>query len=429
MFDKKPKMPSKAAAKRTKARRAFLKTCSKQTREIQTPIVDPFASRGHANPNGLGNAEKFSRQGSWGQCSVLFSDLASNAASYRNGKAPYGGAAYGIDQTPEVDAVCQKMAALHGGVGAVMGVSGLAAITATFQAFAPKAILYPRNVYSPVDRYFKHRNLRVFEYPGSASAEDVEAVLKQATRAGFKPADILMYLEAPGSGTFEIPDIDGLVALAKKKGMRTAIDNTWANHTRYRPLEHGIDIVIQATTKYEGGYGDTPSGVVIAGTVSDYQKLYREMEASGNGTVAPTTCARLMSRIETTRARMDRQYASALQLAKWFLKQPFVEDVLSPALETFPYHKRFKKYFGKGNGLFSVIFKNDIPDKKVDAFIDALNLFWVGVSWGGHVSLVFPFPRREPSEWPPGKIIRFHAGLETPRDLLRDLAQAAERVF
>ena len=429
MFEKARKTPSKAASNRKTARLAFLKTCSKQTHEIQLPIVDPFISFGHANPKGLGKAKEFSLKGSWGQCSVLFPDLAANLAAYKRGRALYGGAEYGITLTPESDAVCQKMAALHGGVGAIICPSGLSAITTTITAFAPRTILFPSNAYFPLLRFMKHRNFRAFQYPGGASADEVADVLKKALEAGYAPADIMMYIEAPGSGTFEIPDIDGIVALSKKNGLRTVIDNTWANHVRYKPLEHGIDVVIQATTKYEGGYGDTPSGVVIAGNAGDYKKLYEEMETSGNGAVAPTTCARLLGRIETTRARMDRQYAAALQLSKFFLKQPFVEDVLSPALETSPYHKRFKKYFGKGNGLFSVIFRDNVPPKQVDAFIDALNLFWVAASWGGHVSLVFLVPRREPSEWPSGKIVRFHAGLETPRDLLRDVAQAAEKAF
>ncbi len=429
MFEKALKTPSRAAAKRTKARLAFLKTCSKQTREIQLPIVDPYASRGHANPKGLGKAKEFSLQGSWGQCSVLFPDLATDIAAFKSGRAPYGGAEYGIVLTPEADAICHKMAALHGGVGAVICPSGLSAITATIEAFAPRTMLIPHNAYFPLLRFLKHRNLRTFQYPGGASADEVAEAFKQARNAGYEPKEIMMYIEAPGSGTFEIPDIDGIVALAKKNGLRTVMDNTWANHVRFKPLEHGIDVVIQATTKYEGGYGDTPSGVVIAGNGADYKKLYEELEASGNGAVAPTTCMRLMGRIETTQARMDRQYAAALQLSKWFLKQPFVEDVLSPALETSPYHKRFKKYFGKGNGLFSVIFRDNISPKKVDAFIDALNLFWVGASWGGHVSLVLPVQRRDPCGLPPGKIVRFHVGLETPRDVMRDVAQAAEKSF
>jgi len=429
MFEKARKTPSKSAAKRKTARLAFLKTCSKQTREIHLPIVDPYASRGHANPKGLGKAKEFSMRGSWGQCSVLFPDLATELAVFKSGKSPYGGADYGIVLTPEADAVCQKMAALHGGVGAIVCPSGLSAITTAIGAFAPKTILFPSNAYFPLLRFIKHRNFRAFSYPGGASSDEVAAVLKEARDAGYAPADILIYIEAPGSGTFEIPDIDGIVALARKNKIRTVIDNTWANHIRYKPLEHGIDIVIQATTKYEGGYGDTPSGVVIAGNGADYKTLYEELEATGNGAVAPTTCARLLGRIETTQARMDRQYAAALQLAKWFLKQSFIEDVLFPPLETSPYHKRFKKYFGKGNGLFSVIFRDNIPPKQVDAFIDALNLFWAGVSWGGHVSLVLPVPRREPSEWPAGKIVRFHVGLETPRDLMRDVAQAAKKAF
>ncbi|MFA4995399.1 MAG: aminotransferase class I/II-fold pyridoxal phosphate-dependent enzyme [Bdellovibrionales bacterium] len=429
MFNIALKSLSKTASKRTKARLAFLKSCSKRTTIIQRPIANPFASHGHANPAELGNAELFSRKGSWGQCSVLFPDMATDIAAYKSGKAPYGGAEYGITLTPEADAICQKMAALHGGVGAILCPSGLSAITTTIAAFAPQTILFPRNVYYPMLRFLEHRKLHAFSYPNGASADEVAALVKQALAIPYAPENIMIYIEAPGSGTFEIPDIDGIVALAKKKGIRTVMDNAWASHVRYKPLEHGIDVVIQATTKYEGGYGDTPSGVVIAGNAADYKILYEELKVSGNGAIAPTTCARLSARIDSTKQRMNEQYATALQLAKWFLKQPFVEAVLSPALKTSPYYARFKKYFGKGNGLFSVIFKENIPSEKINAFIDALNLFWIAASWGGHVSLVLPVPRREPSSLPPGKIVRFHAGLEDPRDLLRDVQQAAQKVF
>jgi cystathionine beta-lyase len=411
-------------------RRAFLRSCTPRTVDIQNPLIDPIVSRGHPNPAGLGEADRFSREGSWGQSSVLFPDLASYQAADETGVSPYGGAEYGVVLTPEADAVCRKIAALHGGFGAIICPSGLSAITTTIAAFAPRALLIPDNAYPPLLRYLRYKNICVFRYPSDASAGTVSVILREARREFRAARDIMIYLEAPGSGTFEIPDISGIAALAKSNGIISVMDNTWASHVRFKPITAGIDIVIQATTKYEGGYGDTPSGVVIAAQQAGFECLVDELRISGHGAVAPTTCARLLKRIDSTEARLDAHHETALQLVAWFQSQAFVADVLSPALPGSPCHTRFNEYFGKGNGLFSVVFRPTIPASQVAAFVEALNLFWVGESWGGHVSLVLPVcVQRELTSAPKGQVLRFHAGLEDASDLQRDLEQAARASF
>lgn len=407
-------------------RRTFLAGCSEQTRLLHNPIVDPYAAKGHPNPSGLGDAARFSQTGSWGQSSVLFPTLATYRIADELGSAPYGGAEYGVPQTPEADAVCKKIAALHNGCGAVICPSGLSAIATTLDAFSPQAVLIPDNVYGPMLRFMNHRSIKQIRYPAGASADEFRAILGKARTEYPQCEDLLVYIEAPGSGTFEIPDIDGIVAAAQASGLRTVMDNTWGSHVRLKPLEHGIDIVVQATTKYEGGYGDTPSGVVIAKHPKELQRLAAELRATGNGAVAPTTCARLYHRIDSAEERLNRHAETAKELMAWFLKQPFVVEVLSPTLETSPYYERFQRYFGQGNGLFSVVFRPNISSERVEAFIDKLNLFWVAESWGGHLSLVLPVhAKREVSSLPEGYILRFHAGLEDYHDLLRDLEQAS----
>ncbi len=412
---------------KTEARRAFLALCSHKTRLFHDPVFDPYVADGHPNPSGLGEAARFSQTGSWGQSSVLFSTL----ATYRNadecGKAPYGGAEYGIPQTPEADAVCRKIADLHNGHGAVICPSGLAAIAATLDAFSPKAVLIPDHVYGPMIRFLNRRHIAQIRYPAGASAEEFRSALLTARRAYPKREDLIVYIEAPGSGTFEIPDIEGIIRLAQETKLRTVMDNTWASHVRFKPLEYGVDLVVQATTKYEGGYGDTPSGVVVAKHPQDLQRIADELRATGNGAVAPTTCMRLFHRIDSAEERLNQHAGTAQRLIDWFLQQPFVAGVLSPVLADSPYHERFQQYFGQGNGLFSVVFRPDVPVKNIEAFVDALNLFWVAESWGGHLSLVLPVhAKREVSPLPEGYIVRFHAGLEDYQDLLRDLNQAAE---
>lgn len=410
---------------KSEARRAFLALCMHKTRLLQEPVVDPYMACGHPNPSGLGEAARFSQTGSWGQSSVLFPNLETYRLADKCGRAPYGGAEYGVPQTPEADAVCRKIAALHNGHGAVICPSGLSAIATTLDAFSPKAVLIPDNVYGPMIRFLNRRRIAQIRYPSGASTDEFSSALLKARIEYSEREDLIVYIEAPGSGTFEIPDIDGIIATSQNAKLRTVMDNTWASHVRFKPLEHGIDVVVQATTKYEGGYGDTPSGIVIAKHPQDMQIIADELRATGNGAVAPTTCSRLYHRIDSTEERLNQHADTAQRLIDWFLKQPFVTDVLSPTLETSPYHERFQRYFGKGNGLFSVVFHPEISAKHIEDFVDALHLFWVAESWGGHLSLVLPVhAKREVTPLPDGYVLRFHAGLEEYQDLLRDLNQA-----
>jgi cystathionine beta-lyase len=416
-----------SAGDKARRRTLFLAGCRPATRRIHEPIVDIVGARGHLNPAGLGRARAYSKAGSLGQSSVGFDTLAAYAAADKNGAATYGGAEYGIVQSPEAEAVCAKLTMLHGGAGAIICPSGLSAITTVIDAFAPKAIAIPQNIYSPAHRYMREAGrAEIFFYAADASGEAVAAVLASIAER-FGPVDTMLYLEAPGSGTFEIPDIDSLVAQAKRAGVRSVMDNTWASHERFKPIGHGIDIVVQATTKYEGGYADTPSGVAIAAIRQDLDRLRRQLRISGNGAVSPQTCMRLFHRVDTTAARLDRHYATANALVRWFEPQSFVSDVISPARTSNPYHERFKRYFGKGNGLFTVAFDERISTERVEAFVDSLLLFRIAESWGSHVSLVLPVhpSRREAHTLAKGALFRFHAGLEDSTDLLKDLEQAS----
>ncbi|MBK3399991.1 MULTISPECIES: PLP-dependent transferase [Methylobacterium] len=425
-----PETPLPEAGGKPGRRAGFLAGCRPATRRIHAPILDLADSRGHLNPRGLGRARAFSDLGSLGQSSVGFETLADYAAADEAGRAPYGGAEYGIVQSPEADAVGRKFAALHGGAGAVVCASGLAAIATVLDAFAPKLVLIPDGIYFPAWRYMSETGrAELLTYPAGASGAEVGALIREAGRRA-APADTMLYLEAPGSGTFEIPDIAGIVEAAARAGLRTVMDNTWASHVRFRPLDHGIAIAIQATTKHEGGYGDTPSGIAVARHEPDLARLRRQLRISGHGAVSPQTCTRLFHRVDGTQARLDRHAASAATLMQWFEGQAFATDILSPARPASPWHARFTQYFGAGNGLFTVVFDEALPAERVHAFVDALLLFRVAESWGGHVSLVLPVhPRRDPALLPKGAMFRFHAGLEEADDLVADLAQAARAAF
>jgi cystathionine beta-lyase len=416
---------SQVAADKVQRRSAFLSTCTTETRRIHEPIVDLGKARGHLNPAGLGDAQAFSSAGSAGQSSVGFDSLTQYATADSSGDAPYGGAEYAIVRSPEADAVCAKFAGLHDGVGAIICPSGLSAISTTFDAFAPKAVMVPETIYFPAKRYLAETGrAEILSYAADASMQEVATIVEGAVQR-FGASDTMLYLEAPGSGTFEIPDIAGLVALAKCAQIRTVMDNTWASHVRFKPLAHGIDIAVQATTKYEGGYGDTPSGIVIAREAQDLARLRRQLRISGNGAVSPQTCMRLFHRVDSAAERLDRHAASAATLMQWFERQPFVADIISPVRESNPDHGRFQTYFGTGNGLFTVAFDERVGAELAAAFVDSLLLFRVAESWGGHVSLALPV-HRAAGALAASALFRFHAGLEDAADLVADLEGASK---
>ena len=408
----------------------FLKKCSESTKTIHLPILNLYDVNGALNPGRLGQADKFSYVQEGGQSSVGFDSVDEYRRANKSGTSSYANAAeYGIVRTSAAAAVCQKMADLHGGVGAIICPSGLAAITTVLGKFSPTALAIPDNVYYPLVRYAEERNpsIKLFRYSADASRQELETLIETAAKAN-SPIEMI-YLEAPCSGTFEIADIDGIAALAKEKGIRSVMDNTWGTHIRFQPIKHGIDIVIQATTKYESGYSDNPSGIVIAGNQADLCQLSRATRVLGIGAVATETCARLFHRVDSTEERLNQHFNSAQQLIAWFKDQHFVADVLSPATIGLA-HNRFNKYFGgKGNGLFTVRFKEGISAEQIDTFIDELNLFRIAESWGSHVSLVLPVYPSRGSSLSNGTMFRFHAGLEDPLDLIRDLNTAARHTL
>jgi len=417
-------------------RREFLLSCATVTRTIHAPIIDLVAVKGHLNPAGLGEVLAFSGDNR-GQSTVGF-DTQAEFHDAEAGRNIYGGAEYAVVQSPEAEAVCKKMAALHGGAGAVILGSGLNAIVIVFQTFLKNeaaSIAIPDNRYYPAERALKHLKtlnpyLHIYRYPGDADAATVGAVLDCAEGEGNPVA--MLYLEAPGSQTFEIPDLDGLVALAKDRAIRTVMDNTWASHVRYKPLAHGVDIVVQATTKYEGGYADTPSGVAIAANDTDFKALSYTVRALGAGAVSPQICSRLSQRVESTEARMDQHYESALAILLWARSQLQIETVLCPFDPQSPYFARFQKYFRKGNGLMTLAFRPAVTQAEIDAFLDHLLLFRIGESWGGHVSLALvakPARGLKTPTLPEGIMVRLSIGLEDAGDLARDLQQAAQAAF
>ena len=229
-----------------------------------------------------------------------------------------------------------------------------------------------------------------------------------------------LFFEAPGSHTFEMPDIPPMVAAAKAAGVITMIDNTWATPLIYPPLEHGIDLAIYAGTKYQGGHSDLMIGSISANAATwpALKKLHMNL-----GVQAGTEEIWLTLRgLRTMSVRLERHEQSALQLANWLKARPEVTRVLHPALPDDPGHAIWKRDFGRSTGLFAFVLDGD--ERHAKAFLNALRLFGLGYSWGGFESLAVMSElahTRTVRPWTEGPVIRLQVGLEDVADLQEDL--------
>jgi cystathionine beta-lyase len=324
--------------------------------------------------------------------------------------------AYGLNNTPTIEALVAALNELDGAAGTVLVPSGLAAVTAAILSAARPGgrVLVPDNVYSPTRRFCDESlpalGMRAAYYD-PLDAVSVRALL---------PGAAALFLEAPGSQTFEMPDIPALVAAAREAGVPTMMDNTWATPLIFRPLEHGVDIALYAGTKYQGGHSDLLIGSISANEAAwpTLQRLHRNL-----GVQAGTEEIWLTLRgLRTMGVRLERHERSALAVARWLLGRGEVARVLHPALAEDPGHGVWKRDFGKSTGLFAFVLNGGIEDAK--RFLDGLKLFGLGFSWGGFESLavVAELSRaRTVRPWTEGPVIRLHIGLEDVGDIIADL--------
>lgn len=353
----------------------------------------------------------------------LFEKLADFEEASRH---PFDGPFYGRVGTPTTFAFEQAIAELEGGHRSIAASSGVAAISAVLLAFLDKGdhLLVVDTVYDPVRRFCNRMLARLgietTFYDPAAGAGIGELI---------RPNTKLVYLESPGSGTFEVQDVRAIVAAAKAAGARTAIDNTWATPLFFRPLDHGIDVSIHAATKYIVGHSDAMLGVVTA-NAETYDAVRRATQDLG-ACAGSEECNLGLRGLRTLAVRLRQHEASALTLARWLERQPQVARVLHPALPSSPGHEFWKRDFSGSSGLFSIELASREP-QAARSFIDALSMFRIGFSWGGYESLVLPTHPGKSRSLPlwngRGPIVRLQIGLEDTGDLKADLAQALARL-
>jgi cystathionine beta-lyase len=328
---------------------------------------------------------------------------------------------YGRHGTPTTKALQEALMALEGPQCAGVGLapSGLSAITTTLLAVlnAGDHLLVCDNAYRPSRNFCN----------GLLSRYGVETTyfdpLIGAGIAGlFKPNTKAVLVEAPGSQSFEMTDIPAIAAVAHARGALVIDDNTWATALYHRSLDQGVDISMQAATKYVGGHSD-----IMFGTISANARAWPMISEAIRllGVCAgPDDVFLALRGLRTLAVRLAQHHRSALEIARWLRARPEVLRVLHPALESDPGHAIWKRDFTGASGLFSIVLK-PAPQKAVDAMLNGVKLFGMGYSWGGFESLIIPFdcaPYRTATRWAPGgPALRLHIGLENVDDLKADL--------
>ncbi len=354
---------------------------------------------------------------------VLFKDVAALRARNWQDKTSY---TYGLHGTPTTFTLEARLAEIEGGTDCLLAPSGLAAIAMIDLALlkAGDDFLIPDNVYNP-NRELAHWLQKDF----GITARFYDPLVGEGMADLIQPNTKLIWTEAPGSVSMEMPDIPAICRAAKAKGVTVALDNTWSAGLAFRAFEHGVDIVMQALTKYHSGGSDVLMGAVITREAADHKPLLRKLEMAhmrlGMGVSADDTYLVLRG-LPTMKLRFDAHDAAARKVAGWLNARPEISKVLHPAFEDCPGHDIWQRDFTGAGGLFSVLFDAQYTEAQTDRFIDSLKLFKIGYSWGGANSLAVPYRIAQMrSDWKAsGQLVRFNIGLEDPQDLIADIAQA-----
>jgi cystathionine beta-lyase len=350
--------------------------------------------------------------------------LSESVAEYRRKRRDFQqeipGTYYGRFGTPTLETLQEAIAALEGGHRTVLYPSGLAACAGALLAFLSSGdhLLVTDSVYGPT-RNFARGLLKRF----GVSTTFFDPLVGGAIESLIRPETRAIYLESPGSLTFEVQDVPAIAEAAHRHGITVIADNTWATPLYFKPFAHGIDVSVHSATKYVVGHSDAMLGVITC-TKAAWPKLRASTYELGQ-TAGPDDVYLGQRGLRTLAVRLKHHWETGVALAEWIARQPEVERVLHPALAADPGHAIWKRDFTGACGLFGVVLKEGVSDRALCAMIDGLELYGIGSSWGGFESLIVPFDPRETrtaTKWPhAGPCFRVHAGLENVDDLIADL--------
>ncbi len=339
----------------------------------------------------------------------------------------YTGFSYGLHGTPTTFALAEAIAELEGGFRSIVTSSGLSMITTALTGFVKSGdhVLVVDSVYGPT-RAFCDTVLARFDvettYYDPAIGAGIEALMRENTR--------VIFMESPGSMTFEVQDVPAIVKVARAHGAVTMLDNTWATPMFFKALEHGVDVSLHAGTKYISGHSDLLIGLITARDEATFRTLRDSTGAFGD-CPAPDVCFQALRGLRTMAVRLRHHEQAALEIARWLEARPEVKRVLHPALPGHPGHEFWKRDFHGASGLFGVVLHTD-SEQAIAAMIDSMSLFKIGSSWGGYESLIIPvWPAggRSVTRWnETGFLLRLSIGLEAVEDLIADLEQGFSRL-
>ncbi len=331
----------------------------------------------------------------------------------------YDGVYYGLLGTPTTFAFEEAVAELEGYSHAVAIPSGLAAIAAALLAFLEHGdhLLMVDSVYFPTRRFcdgmLKRFGIETTYY---------DPMIGEGIAELMRPKTKVVFTESPGSLTFEIQDLPAISKAAHAGGAKVILDNTWAAGMFLSAPDMGVDVSLQAATKYIGGHSDIMLGT-IAMNDDDFLAI-RDSVCDLGYSAAPDDCFLGLRGLRSMNARLPIHQENALKLANWLNDRPEVDRVLHPALPSCPGHEIWKRDFTGSSGLFGFVLKDNFDKSNVAAMLDDMELYSMGYSWGGFESLIVPYgtmPARTAQPWTSGQLIRIHAGLEAAEDLIADL--------
>ena len=354
---------------------------------------------------------------------ILFDTMAELEQATR-GELP--GVTYGLHGLPTVSDLAAALARLEGGHAALVVPSGLTATTFPLLALTKPGdhVLVTDSVYGPTRRFCDNHLRRL-----GVAVDYYDPLAGAAIADAFRANTTLVFTESPGSLTFEVQDIPAIAQVAHAHGARVILDNTWATPIGFAPFEHGVDVSVQAVTKYVGGHSDVLLGAVIANqaTFPALHRLWTDMGIAAS----PDDCYLGLRGLRTLAVRLARHAQSAMSVATWLAARPEVRRVLYPPLPADPGHALWQRDFRGASGLFGVVLE-PVDSAAVARMLDGMRLFGMGWSWGGFESLIIPtWPERARTvtTWNPGgPTLRLAVGLEDPQDLIDDLHDGLARL-